>query len=73
MVENQGVAFEEDPTIYQVQQHQRDTPRANVENMGGAVEQHRVEPPRNQPRGQIEEESRIELVNRNQNADNLIQ
>lgn len=73
MIENLGVTFEENPTINQVQQNQRDTLGVNVANLGGAFEQHRVEPPRNQPRGQIEEKPRITLVNRNENVDNLIQ
>lgn len=73
MVENQGVTFEEDLSTNQVRQNQRDIHRANVANLEGSVEQHRVEPPRNQPRVLIEEEPRISLVNRNQNADNLVQ
>ncbi|XP_050908612.1 uncharacterized protein LOC127122291 [Lathyrus oleraceus] len=44
-----------------------------MENLGGAVKQHRVEPPRNQLRVPIEEEPIIALVNRNQNADNIVQ
>lgn len=34
MIENQGVALEEDPTINQVQQNQRNIPQTNVVNQG---------------------------------------
>lgn len=42
MIENQGIAFEEDPTINQVQQNQRNVPHANAVNQGVEVKPPRV-------------------------------
>ena len=56
MIENRGIALEEDLTINQFQQNQRNIPQENVVNHGLGVE-----PP-----------GRIVMLNRNQDVDEAI-
>ena len=72
MIENQGIAFEEDPTINQVQQNQRNTPQANVVNQRVGIEPPRVEPLGPEPPIPRERQPRVVMVNRNQDADEVI-
>lgn len=72
MIENQGIAFEEDPTINQVQQNQRNIPQTNMVNKGVGVEPPRVESPRPEPPIPRERQPRVVMVNRNQYADEVI-
>ena len=73
--ENQGVILEEDPTINQVQQNQRNASQENMLNQGGIVEVARVvnvKPFRQVPQILRQPEPRVMLVNRNQNADEVL-